>query len=148
AAVALGAVVLRRVVRRRRHGRHDAARLVPPAGPFASRREQMAAWSDAVRAALAARFGPQWRARTTEEVAADPALAAALGPAPVHSLIGFLSRADLAKFDDREGLQSPLPLADVAPDWLVEFVASTSPSTAPAIVTVPAAGARSRISGK
>ena len=40
----------------------------------------MAAWSTAIRAALAARFGGHWQARTTEEIAADPTLAEALGP--------------------------------------------------------------------
>lgn len=102
----------------------------------------MAAWSTAIRAALGARFGGHWQARTTEEIAADPTLGERLGPEPAAELVRFLALADLAKFDDRDGLQSPLPDPDLAPGWLVALVASTSPSS------VPAAGARSRIKGK
>ena len=98
----------------------------------------MAAWSSAIRAALAARFGGHWQARTTEEIAADLTLSERLGPEPTAELVQFLALADLAKFNDRDGLQPPLP--DVAPEWLVEFVASAS--------SVPAAGAMSRIKGK
>jgi hypothetical protein len=98
----------------------------------------MAAWSIAVREALVARFGASWRARTTEEIAADATLAEALGPEPTARLVEFLSDADRAKFDDRDGLQPPVP--DDLPDWLIAFVAPTS--------NVPAAGARSRIIGK
>lgn len=96
----------------------------------------MAAYSAAVRSALAARFGAQWNARTTEEIADDATLAEAIGPERSAQLVEFLSLADRAKFDDREGVQSPLP--DAAPEWLAGFVASS----------VPEAGARSMIKGK
>jgi len=131
-----------RLRRRRGRGRLGTAPFEVPAGPFASRREQMAAWSSAIRAALAARFGGHWQARTTEEIAADAALGERLGPEPAAELVRFLALADLAKFDDRAGLQPPLPDPDLASGWLVALVASTSPSS------VPAAGARSRIKGK
>jgi hypothetical protein len=124
---------LRRPGRRRRPG---AGRLGLPDGPFDSRRDQMAAYSAAVRSALAARFGAQWNARTTEEIADDATLAEAIGPERSAQLVEFLSLADRAKFDDREGVQSPLP--DAAPEWLAGFVASS----------VPEAGARSMIKGK
>lgn len=142
---ALVAIVLSgliRVYRRRRRNRQVSAPLEPPAGPFASRREQMAAWSTALRTALAVRFGGHWQARTTEEIAADPTLADSLGPEPAAELVRFLVLADLAKFDDRDGLQPPLPDPDLAPGWLIALAASTSASS------VPAAGARSRIKGK
>ena len=127
---------LLRARRRRRAARPDSPG--PPTGPFATRREQMAAWSAAVRDALAVRQGPQWRARTTEEIAADATLAATLGPALAARLVELLTLADRAKFDDVDGLQPPWP--DLATGWLVDFVAGSS--------TVPAAGARSRIKGK
>jgi hypothetical protein len=136
---ALGLLGLRRVVRRRR-ARQGPARRDAPTGPFGSRREQMAAWSAAVRAALASRFGDHWRARTTEEIAADVDLAEALGGERREELVQFLARADLAKFDDREGLQPPLPDPPGAPLWMVEFVAAAA--------SAPAAGASSRIKGK
>ena len=128
--------------RRRRSSRLKTAPFEAPAGPFASRREQMAAWSTAIRAALGGRFGGHWHARTTEEIAADATLAERLGPEPAAELVRFLALADLAKFDDRDGLQPPLPDPDLAPGWLVALAASPSPSS------VPAAGARSRIKGK
>ncbi len=129
-------------IRRRRRRRFDKPPIAVPAGPFASRREQMAAWSTAIRAALAVRLGGHWNARTTEEIAADQTLLERLGPEPAAELVRFLALADLAKFDDREGLQPPLPDPDLAPGWLAALVASALPSS------VPAAGARSRIKGK
>jgi hypothetical protein len=134
----LGLVGLRRA---RRRGRRGPARPLLPAGPFANRREQMAAWSEAVRVGLSAQLGGGWRARTTEEIAGDAALAEALGPETAAELVRYLALADLAKFDDRQGLQSPLPDADVSPPWLITLVGSLPPSD-------PAAGARSTIKGK
>lgn len=141
--VAGGAVALLKILRSR--GRPRAARALPleaTAGPFASRRDQMIAWSAAAREALAARSGPQWRARTTEEIAAETSLAGTLGDDLAAQLVGFLTEADRAKFDDRDGLQPPLP-GDL-PGWLAAFVASSSPTA----VAEAAAGARSRINGK
>ncbi|MEA2630516.1 MAG: hypothetical protein QOE66_735 [Chloroflexota bacterium] len=123
----------------RKHRRRNRLRVEShgiPDGPFVARRDQMAAWSAAVRAALTARFGAYWSARTTEEIAADRSLAEALGPETAELLVRFLSDADRAKFDDREGLQPPLPGS--APEWLARFVSSSE----------PAAGARSMIKGK
>ena len=57
-------------------------------------------------------------------------------------LIRFLALADLAKFDDRDGLQPPLPDPELGPEWFFTLVGSTSPPS------IPAAGARSRINGK
>jgi hypothetical protein len=107
-----------------------------PAGPFASRRDQMTAWSAEVRGTLADRFGEHWRARTTEEIAGDVSLIERLGDETAARLVRFLIDADRAKFDDREGLQPPL--VDAVPEWVAGFVASS----------VPAAGARSMINGK
>jgi hypothetical protein len=104
----------------------------------------MAAWSDAVRAALTARLGVHWQARTTEEIASDTLLAETFGPEAAVDLVRFLGLADCAKFDDREGLQPPHPLSEVAAPWLVEFVASTPPLS----LTVLTPGAASRIKEK
>jgi hypothetical protein len=146
AAAALGlmglAVALRRLGRQRRGMGPDPARPTLPEGPFATRREQMAAWSGVVRETLSLRFGDRWRARTTEEIASDPGLAEALGPEAAARLVRFLAESDRAKFDDREGLQSPLSGDPPGPgldlDWVAGFIAAS----------VPAAGARSRITGR
>jgi hypothetical protein len=126
----IASIVLMRVIRqarlRERLRLKRAADLVSPADTFATRREQMAAWSASVRAVLAARFGAHWQARTTEEVASDSTLAETLGTEPAVELVRFLARADRAKFDDREGLQPPLSRSEVASPWLVEFVGSTA----------------------
>src|SRR5262249_29502606 len=126
--------VLRR--RRRRNRARTENSGILPDGPFATRRDQMDAWSTATRAALAARFGAAWQARTTEEIAADPGLSATLHVETIAGLVAFLGDADRAKFDDRQGLQPPSP--SPAPDWLARFLASS----------VPEAGARSMIKGK
>jgi hypothetical protein len=146
-SIALVLVLARIILRWRRRSR-PAQRQSPglPSGPFATRREQLGAWSAAARQALATRHGPQWSARTTEEIAGDPALGETLGPDLSARLVEFLSEADRAKFDDAEGLQPPQPGpgagADAAPEWLVAFVGTTAPPS------VPAAGARSTIRGK
>jgi hypothetical protein len=141
---ASGLVAFLRYRRRRLRARPEAAGSVPPRGPFATRREQMAAWSTLVRTALAARFGGGWHARTTEEIAAEAALVETLGAERAGELVRFLVQADLAKFDDRDGLQPPLPDLEAAPEWLAALLASASPAPAP----VPSAGASSRIKGK
>jgi hypothetical protein len=138
----VGLILASRRVRRDHRREAEPGRPRLPEGPFATRREQMAGWSKAVREALSRRHGEHWRARTTEEIAADPALAGSLGPEAAARLVAFLVESDRAKFDDREGLQSPLAGDGTGPgldlDWLGEFVAAA----------VPAAGARSRTTGK
>jgi hypothetical protein len=51
-----------------------------------------------VREALASRFGPALRARTTEEIATDPQLMEAIGETQVTSLTELLTTADRWKF--------------------------------------------------
>ncbi len=92
----------------------------------------MIAWSVAVREALTTRFGPGWRAKTTEEIAADSSLTEALGPILAARVVQFLRAADRAKFAD-----SDEPAVD--PDF--EGLAALIPATA------AAAGASSRIKG-
>ncbi len=102
-----------------------------------SPRVEMVAWSEAVREALVVRFGPAWRAKTTEEMAADSTLLDALGPERTGELVRFLKVADHAKFAVRGG-----PLADAQSDawrsWVAVFVSESA----------SAAGASSRIKGK
>jgi hypothetical protein len=51
-----------------------------------------------VREALVSRFGPAFRARTTEEIAADPQLMEAIGETQITSLTELLATADRWKF--------------------------------------------------
>jgi hypothetical protein len=51
-----------------------------------------------VREALASRFGPALRARTTEEIAADPQVREVIGETQVRTLTQFLATADRWKF--------------------------------------------------
>ena len=51
-----------------------------------------------VRETLATRFGPSMRARTTEELSADPVVKQALGDDHFESLIHLLATADHWKF--------------------------------------------------
>jgi hypothetical protein len=96
------AILALRVWRRRRRRKAAPASVVAMAGPpdetAGSPHERMIAWSVAIREALAARFGPAWRARTTEEIAADARLIDVLGPERAEGLIHFLAAVDRAKF--------------------------------------------------
>jgi hypothetical protein len=61
-------------------------------------RGRLVALSSSAKSALATRFGPAWRAKTTEELAVEPALRALLGPEMLQELIAFLDRIDRLKF--------------------------------------------------
>ena len=54
--------------------------------------------TDRVRSALVRAFGPGWRARTTEEVAASPDLAARFGEEVAGRVVDYLRAVDRAKF--------------------------------------------------
>lgn len=95
---------------------------------------RLAAWSGKARGALVERFGPAWGARTTEEIAADEGLAAALSAARFEGLVRLLREADRAKFAGVDGDQG-----EDWEDWVAAFVAE---------LEAGAAGARSRIKGK
>jgi hypothetical protein len=131
----------RAALRERRAKLHERARSAVENDALT--REPLAFWSVAVREALAARFGPALRARTTEEIAADHLLAEELGPEPFDRLVRFLSVADRVRF----AAADPAP-PDAGTDepqggwetWARDFVASAVPGDA--------AGAKSRISGK
>jgi hypothetical protein len=68
----------------------DLADLDPPSRHLAA--------AEILRAALASRHGPTYRARTTEEILADPSLLALLGPDRLPLLGSILSSADRLKF--------------------------------------------------
>jgi hypothetical protein len=70
-----------------------------------------------VREALAARFGPSLRARTTEEIAADVAIRDAIGESHVESLIELLSTADHWKFAPVPGNGRQEALLDDLSTW-------------------------------
>jgi hypothetical protein len=97
----------------------------------------MIAWSEAVRDVLAKRFGPEWCAKTTEEIATAEELIPAFGAEEAGRLLRFLNEADLAKFaGDHDDHSAPPPYsADAWEAWVTAF-------------TAPAAGASSTISGK
>jgi hypothetical protein len=90
-----------------------------PDVPTGSPRDQLIAGSEAVRQALAARFGPAWRAKTTEELADRPELAERLGAERTARLVALLEAADRAKFADPDGLDLPDPGPDC--QWLAEI---------------------------
>jgi hypothetical protein len=87
------------------------------------------------REALVARFGDDWRARTTEEIEAEPLLLTCIGAQSLERLVSLLRAADLAKFAS-VGCSPPDPESpgEIAAweEWVAGFVA----------------GARSTINGK
>jgi hypothetical protein len=83
----------------------------------------MSELAEAVRGALVVRFGPSWLARTTEEIAGAPEIAAAFGPEDAASLARFLRDADRAKF----GAAADQGAAWAA--WVAGFLSAGASST-------------------
>jgi hypothetical protein len=114
-ASALLAWVLWRLVRR------GAARpgqgLATPDSADVTPRGRLVALSTSTKNALASRFGPAWRAKTTEELAAEPALREMLGPEPLQELIQFLDRIDRLKFAPERPNQDRQSLHEELADW-------------------------------
>ena len=139
-AVAVAIVAFRAWWRRRSRA------LTPAAGGpacegvagLATPRDRVIAGSTAVRAALVARFGEDWRAKTTEEVAAALGDGASLERDLVDRLAGFLHLADLAKFG---GERFDVALAAQREPGDVDAWAS-------AVIAGLAAGARSSSNGR
>ncbi len=80
-------------------------------------RGRLVALSTSTKNALATRFGPTWRAKTTEELAAEPALSEMLGPEPFQELIQFLDRIDRLKFAPERPNQHRQSLQEELADW-------------------------------
>jgi len=59
---------------------------------------RLVALSQSLRTVLARQFGPAWRAKTNEELSAEPRLAEALGHDQLRELIQILNDIDLLKF--------------------------------------------------
>jgi hypothetical protein len=85
--------------------------------PDLTPRGRLVALSNSTKNALAARFGASWRAKTTEELAAEPTLAEILGPEPLKELIEFLDRIDRLKFAVERPNQIRQPLEAELADW-------------------------------
>jgi hypothetical protein len=80
-------------------------------------RGRLVALSTSTKNALASRFGPTWRAKTTQELAAEPALSEMLGPEPLQELIQFLDRIDRLKFAPERPNQHRQSLHEELADW-------------------------------
>ncbi len=110
-----GALVIWRMVRGRR------ARL--PGGQAAAEvidvtpRGRLVALSTSTKSALASRFGPAWRAKTTEELATEAALRDVLGPEMLGELIEFLDRIDRLKFAPERRERNGRSLQDELAAW-------------------------------
>ncbi len=104
--------ILWRLVRRRRA--RPGQDLTTPDEADVTPRGRLVALSMSTKNALAARFGPTWRAKTTEELAAEPALGEVLGPESLEELFQFFDRIDRLKFaperpdHDQRSLQAEL----------------------------------------
>jgi hypothetical protein len=121
-----------RMLRKRTPGPTPQGQASPiPTEPERSPSQRLVESSEAVRVALIGAFGPSWGSKTTEEIAADPALAGRLDPAEVDRLIELLLQADRVKFGSAE--------PDEAGDW---------EAWALGFASVLAAGATSRNIGK
>jgi hypothetical protein len=141
AALIIMGSLLRRLAWRRRQAR--ARRLATGADPGAqpalptSLRLRSIVYAEMLRHALVTRFGPKWAARTTEEIVAEPDVAALLGPERTEQLARLLRAGDCAKFA-AERLD-----ATQGDDW-----ETLVPALVEAIAPAAAAGATSTINGK
>jgi hypothetical protein len=124
--IALGLAAWRRARRRRADRRRDRQALLrairlPEGRALMGRAEAIVSLAYAVRAALVADFGELWRAKTSEEVAADQALSGALSPETRSRLVVFLQLADRAKFSGADLDLSYRDIEDWAL-WVKDFV--------------------------
>ncbi|MDG3004161.1 hypothetical protein [Paludisphaera mucosa] len=101
------------VLRRRRRRASLPATAGSPAAVDDSPEGRLLALCDRLRATLAARLGPSLRARTTEEVTADPRVAQLLGD-DRDRLAAILVAGDRIKFARREAAEGIL---DRLPEW-------------------------------
>jgi hypothetical protein len=96
-----------------RAGKKSATSLQPDTTP----RGRLVALSMSTKNALAARFGSNWRAKTTQELAIEPMLAELLGSETLGELITFLDRIDRLKFASEQSVQIGQPLEVELADW-------------------------------
>jgi hypothetical protein len=94
----------------RRHGRFRVSRVVSGLSSQNPRdtspHGRLVALSQSFRTVLASQFGPAWRAKTNEELSAEPRLAELLGGDQLQELIQILNDIDLLKFaPNRSNLQ-------------------------------------------
>jgi hypothetical protein len=129
-ALALVAALFTAWVWTKRRSRKAGSGKVPssPIDDTTSDTTGIVALAESARAALVARFGADWRARTTEEVADDAGLAESIGPEAVGQLVALLREADRVKF---AGVASPPQRSDVEAWalWVASFVAAAGASS-------------------
>lgn len=90
--------------------------------------EAVRALSAVVRQALVARFGPDWWARTTEEIAADAVAEESLGREGFDRLITFLRLADRVKFAGANEAEAQ-GVVETWAGWVEAFLAAGASST-------------------
>ncbi len=110
ALLTMTTVMLRR---RRRKQQTKNPPQVQPSPPIA----KPSTGADPVREALVRAFGPSWRARTTEEVAASPDLASRFGDEVTGQVIAYLLAVDRTKFSG----DSSAPTEDLN-WWAARFI--------------------------
>jgi hypothetical protein len=125
-----------RIVRRRRRSRYVEAKSGSPVQrptPFAPE------LTDRVRSALVRAFGPSWRARTTEEVAASAELSERFGEEVAARVVDYLRAVDRSKFS-----ADPAGPPDELDWWAARFAEEVESAPSPN----GEAKAKSRINGK
>jgi hypothetical protein len=105
------------VIRRRGRRRRAIPPLVQHVIGIDDPAAQLVNLAGQVREMLATRFGPSIRARTTEELSADPAIKEALGGDRLESLIRLLRAADLWKFASPPDNGQTESLLEELPHW-------------------------------
>ena len=130
--------IVRRLQKRRHARKADAAMPALENGVATAPAPEL---TDRVRSALVRAFGPNWRARTTEEVAASPDLAARFGEEVAGRVVDYLRAVDRAKFSD-----DPAGPPDELDWWAARFAEEVEVGAIPS--AHGSAKATSRINGK
>lgn len=110
----------------------------PPA--FPSPIDRRIRRAERLRDALITAFGPSWSAKTTEEIAADPALPTRLGPEPSARVVAILADADRAKFaglSSDEHSEAPPGADDRELADLISTLTSPGRSFPPSVLECP-----------
>ncbi len=116
AIVALGLLAFWR--RARRRGRRGLVSSPSPASPVDESPEaRLLKLCEQLRGTLSARFGPELHARTTEEIAGDPAIRDLLGADLFQRMTEFLHTGDRLKFAGRDAVDGVVGQLEAYAAW-------------------------------
>jgi hypothetical protein len=124
-AAALGGLLIAWLLWRWRHKRTSRIRreMKTPSPHDQTPQGRLVAYSHSIRETLADQFGTAWRAKTTQELAAEAPLLEVLGHVQLDELIRFLDLVDHVKFAPERSSNHHESLASVLANWEPQIAA-------------------------